>query len=75
MAEPAEGAAETAPLFGGAETSRSVGAGAPMPEAYPRTTITAATSVPATISSRWSPGQDALAKKDMAPPDAVRERQ
>ena len=48
--------------------------GAPMPEAYPRTTTTAATSAPATISSRWSPGQDALAKKDMAPPDAVRER-
>ncbi|MGW6483550.1 hypothetical protein ACWGDS_37795 [Streptomyces sp. NPDC055059] len=40
-----------------------------MPEAYPSTTITAATSAPATISSRWSAGQVALAKKDMDSPD------
>ncbi len=39
-----------------------------MPEAYPRTTTTVATSTPATISSRRSAGHDALGRKGMVTP-------
>jgi len=76
VAEPDDGpgGVDAAPDAGGDAVSMVVGMDAPMPEAYPSTTTTAATSAPATSSSRWSPGQDALANKDMGPPaDAVHE--